>query len=598
MNSPQTSEINSFDLSSEIVLSFIISMYFERNYNHLIRYYKSQFNSNMHLFITSPCVKKIVADISSITNTPKNLIKNLLSQFILTCESPVSGVLNKLTKFNFRLPIRLIVPITACIGCNTILKWRNDQNVIYILPQKLIRTVINIGYCPITNCDHSSYYLNYYVRTNHTNSKKYILYDHKKQFISNAIRINQVYIIHNETISIWIQGNVLANGVRCWNSQLNYMANNLYENLPHPKNSPLFTRAFIIYNIMKFNRYMECNQSINPVDKLYLSSACTNNDPYADLRTAIVTFNNWYRASFASKWKHTCKKCHLVSQSENLQVSYMVMDGKVIGHQVCRKWSCSNTIANRKIGFCQQHLLESNFCFLINCNGVRNKEVKQPYSFVCNNSDCKDLVAKFWKKNVWLPHKKGPVSVEDLRKFKLAHEKAGFRYPIRRKYLSSLFVGVWGCGMIMNVKKLFTHESHSDITEFLEETIASIDEIPSVIVYDKACQLLKTLKNEDSGHGILHDLAHNVNWIVDKFHFRLHSDNDFFCKENCDPYKVTSVMEKMNFEFKMNTSAAEQCNSWLVKFYSILKYLDADIHDFILYSVLDERNNQLSNKFY
>ena len=55
-------------------------------------------------------------------------------------------------------------------------------------------------------------------------------------------------------------------------------------------------------------------------------------------------------------------------------------------------------------------------------------------------------------------------------------------------------------------------------------------------------------------------------------------------------------MTKQGFSQNLNTSAAEQCNAWLVKFYSVLKYMDADIHDFILYSVLDERNKILMDK--
>lgn len=403
-----------------------------------------------------------------------------------------------------------------------------------MLPTKLVHAVIQIGYCNNQQCNLSSYYLNYYTENINKFENKYHFYEDTINQIHNLVKVNERYIIHMDTINVWIQGNILMNGVRCWNSQLNYIATSLSNNLPHPKNSPLFTRAFILYNILKFNKYLNSDTCVNKMPDLFLLNKSTNNDPYADLKSALIPFIQWNQNNFGIKWRHSCNKCHLVNNYGD-QVSYMVMDGKVIGHQICRAWSCGNTILSRKIGFCQQHIIESNFCFVINCLNMRNMSLKQPLCFVCDDRICQQKVIEFNKTKFSGIRKKGPVSVEDLRKSKLAHEKAGFRYPIRRKYLSSLFVGVWGCGMIMNVKKLFTHESHPDIINFLESTITMISEYPSVIVYDKACILLKTLRNRSNQNEIESVLANEVCWVVDKFHFKCH--NADFCEENCNPYR-------------------------------------------------------------
>jgi hypothetical protein len=76
---------------------------------------------------------------------------------------------------------------------------------------------------------------------------------------------------------------------------------------------------------------------------------------------------------------------------------------------------------------------------------------------------------------------------------------------MKRKYLPNVFIAYWSCGKIMDVTKMYTAESTSDVVEFLTKLFTNCGEYPSIIYYDRACILVKSLfklREKDSRAGV------------------------------------------------------------------------------------------------
>ena len=213
------------------------------------------------------------------------------------------------------------------------------------------------------------------------------------------------------------------------------------------------------------------------------------------------------------------------------------------------------------------------------------------------------------------------------------------KYQLSRRYLDCLFSTVWCCGFIANLTKMYTHESHEDIVNFLFDSFQQSGNWPTRGYFDKACSFLQTLKNvvepllrlvfTKAGstfnfegmdeQAIFNDInisnpstfqeclqemvptfsdyerkcisLYNITWQVDLFHFRGH--NDAFCKTWCNP-NVQREHDKQQKVKPFNTSAAEQVNAWLDKISHILRNLDQEQSDFYMYTFIDIRNGILS----
>lgn len=552
--------------------------YLNCNYAALPLHFQNTYQHNVDQFMTSLVVKRLIKRITACFQDPnlEIFIAEILKSFIISSSGRYFDRLIGIKTF-------LVLPLLTCLNCKHLLKWRSKpQDVVLLTLTKAFKVSVCNGSCINSDCNASTYYIDGF-----NLSGQQFYYDFSMLSSNKMIRINQKYVITFETIQIYIIGNLVNNGVRCWNSQLNYLAT--AENvspIPHPKKSPLFTRAFIIFTMVQYNVWS--------TNKVYRNIVDTSNDCYADLRNAVNIINKWFSLNFARKWIHSCQKCHIQNNCNTMEVSYLVMDGKVMGHQVCRHWNCCNNIVNRRLGFCSVHKEIGQSCFVMACPNNRLIGKKIPISFGCDNAVCQKLISQYFYKSNQEFNVKRPISVNDLLKNKLSHEKAGFRYSLKRKYLPCLFIAVWGCGSIANIRKFYTYETHEDVINFLEDTIEKINHVPTVIVYDKACKILQSLqKAREYVTEIRKVITEHCIWVVDKFHFLKHKET--FCANNTNPYKLEYGMEKMKFGTQMNTSAAEGCNSWIAKYFHLLRFLDADIHDFLMYAILDNRNSVINN---
>jgi hypothetical protein len=75
--------------------------------------------------------------------------------------------------------------------------------------------------------------------------------------------------------------------------------------------------------------------------------------------------------------------------------------------------------------------------------------------------------------------------------------------------------------------------------------------------------------------------------FVDRFHFGAHVDD--FCKKNCNPYNDSDLVD-------LNTSVAEQINSWLSRFKHMTKYMNYERFVFFLYFIFDFYNDEKLNR--
>lgn len=115
--------------------------------------------------------------------------------------------------------------------------------------------------------------------------------------------------------------------------------------------------------------------------------------------------------------------------------------------------------------------------------------------------------------------------------------------------------------------------------------------LPSYIFYDNNCKLREHLVAVQDTY-----LLNKVGLVVDVFHFSTkHKSTDLQCQLYCNPanYPELMVLERQNPKdspWYFNSSAAEQVNSWLVGFDSILREMTPENYNFLLDEVIAIRN--------
>jgi hypothetical protein len=93
---------------------------------------------------------------------------------------------------------------------------------------------------------------------------------------------------------------------------------------------------------------------------------------------------------------------------------------------------------------------------------------------------------------------------------------------------------------------------------------------------------------------VKNDPSDNLNQValpVDVFHFKAkHKTSDKFCTENCNPILFPELVGENN-QWIFNSSAAEQANSWIGKFQSIVREMRVDQYNFFLDEMVRRRND-------
>ena len=169
-----------------------------------------------------------------------------------------------------------------------------------------------------------------------------------------------------------------------------------------------------------------------------------------------------------------------------------------------------------------------------------------------------------------------------------------FTLPCEKKARTvGLFVGMTNCGMIINFREIFNHETIQQGAAFCLDTVKKTDDWFKFVVYDDSCHLMKYVTNFSSNLfnpcSERSQILRNSTFVVDRFHFKTHTDS--VCKEYCDADQYRELTG-------VNTSLIEELNYWLSGYKHILKHFNYERFHFFLFVIFDEKNNlTLMNNF-
>ena len=104
--------------------------------------------------------------------------------------------------------------------------------------------------------------------------------------------------------------------------------------------------------------------------------------------------------------------------------------------------------------------------------------------------------------------------------------------------------------------------------------------LPGVIWYDNNCKLVSMLRADSNPW--IRDYFNGCALPVDVFHYKTkHKESDANCGKYCNPY-MWPQLRINDDEWRFNSSAAEQTNSWYGQFQAIVRELQVDRYNFFL----------------
>ncbi|KAF7314617.1 hypothetical protein MKEN_00935400 [Mycena kentingensis (nom. inval.)] len=112
---------------------------------------------------------------------------------------------------------------------------------------------------------------------------------------------------------------------------------------------------------------------------------------------------------------------------------------------------------------------------------------------------------------------------------------------------------------------------------------------PEHFIYDSNCDALQQVH----AHPEQWEWFQDIGMSVDVFHFLTkHAETHFHCQEFCNP-KSFSELLKADGSWFFNSSVAEQNNSWLGGFQSVVRQMTAVKYDFFLNEMVRLHNEIL-----
>ncbi|KAJ3320902.1 hypothetical protein HDU76_000196 [Blyttiomyces sp. JEL0837] len=437
------------------------------------------------------------------------------------------------------------------------------------------------------------------------NGLKKMVY-HSKEEIERigVFRLNQDWYITWEAAELWCIDLASILTSKHWNLQIAYrshFARNV--NMPTPKSTQLFQKAYVLYNLICHEDFRFRHQ-LNDLDRRCSGRVCITvpkdeDYKFHDILPAIQEYVRWYQNNSPQKWSFQHPKdCTCTQTANGVTFTGVVMDGKVMGHQVCRIKHCRDPIVNAKIGFCQNHREEyEGVCMFVGCGEPAiGDQITGTCS--CANEVHKNAVARaiqqaYQKKEKNKSVAKPPqTSVSHGEAAIATAEQIQLKYSFTRRYVPAIFSAVLSCGCIQYVEKFFTYESNQEVIRFTQKVVKHLEsKHPShrtILYYDRACKLYRSMTSDVESASLLANLA----LLVDFFHFRGH--NDEYCRNHCNPHTAEKQFQQAGLN-KFNTSAAEQANVWFSRISHMLRYIDSELHDFYLFSLIDFRNRNYND---
>ncbi|GAA5916602.1 uncharacterized protein JCM6883_001071 [Sporobolomyces salmoneus] len=325
------------------------------------------------------------------------------------------------------------------------------------------------------------------------------------------------------------------------------------------------------------------------------------------------------------------------------KITFGVCDGISIGHFLCAFPSCSNPPIKqtRSQRFCKSHVKSHELCGVIGCNKSIST-FPDPRSEACD--DPEHLAA--WK---MFSEKREAVTRRGWRGFRpnektRDEELSGEEGEGTEQYPKSQIKNTWSlrrvaklqllvasCGTPLAWCKFGNGETPEAVLRFLTLVHAhlgsnSSTSFPSYIAYDRACDVLREAvlsstpstfqnpletpkKRQRNAPPPFPSFLESSRLVVTGFHQQCHTADDEICQRFCNsapldgsapdlviPY-VSTTASSWNkprvFERAFNTSAAEQLNSSLRGFTSLLQGMKADNFDFLLSCILKDKREKL-----
>ncbi|KAM6490829.1 hypothetical protein JOM56_013698 [Amanita muscaria] len=159
------------------------------------------------------------------------------------------------------------------------------------------------------------------------------------------------------------------------------------------------------------------------------------------------------------------------------------------------------------------------------------------------------------------------------------------------------------CGVVVAWAKFDKAESPKNIMDFLQLVYPEQDKRPAYICIDKACLVLKSVRNNTDW---LHWLD-TSRFIVDAYHYINHRATDEVCRTWCNPAPLNGsapnlVIPERDAQGQLyhrrafNTQVCEQLNAWLGGFETILKRMSPGNFDWFLHAMLFYHTMQVLRK--
>lgn len=151
----------------------------------------------------------------------------------------------------------------------------------------------------------------------------------------------------------------------------------------------------------------------------------------------------------------------------------------------------------------------------------------------------------------------------------------------------------WACGYPIAWAKLYDAEAPANVVRFLFGTWVHHPALrPSFIAYDKSCVILAHLQTTHPNSSWID----STRFIVTPWHYIGHRADDELCRTFCNPAPANGsqpdlVLERIDDTGRthqtraFNMETAEQFNSWLDRYKSLLEQMSATSHDFVMHTL-------------
>ncbi|KAF4614627.1 hypothetical protein D9613_003186 [Agrocybe pediades] len=340
------------------------------------------------------------------------------------------------------------------------------------------------------------------------------------------------------------------------------------------------------------------------------------------LQPALQERNQSMEGPGQEAYTHACDLCYVVYEGgdgRKMKIQAAVCDGITIGHPCCAVHDCKAPLATHRARFCDNHLRQyGSKCAVRECSDEKEKGFRTcpahrslEAAYFSKNTSVSQLRKRLQRARSHYGFSHGEESDEDEGeeviveailpntgpdcdgKSSEGNKKVKAYFGRRRTHNEQIIMRP--CGVILSRATFFGSEAVSGVHKFMKATFPTPQSVPQLIAFDNGCQLHQ---HQDAiGDPHFKDTA----VVVDVFHFKSkHKETDKYCAIHCNPAAFDEMMDGDKWRF--NTSACEQCNSWLSGYQAVLRDMEMTRFNFYLDEMIKRRNRytiqQLEGKGY